>query len=775
MTSLAISDVPWISKRIKACCRRAKLFGTDEILLASPKQLQQALRISEADTELLLLQVATASAPPPVSVLDALNGRLPNGLDDSLFGQDQNGDDSDIDSQASEADNSTNATVFPSSSVVPPTQGYDGNFPGAQQYVYDSDTDSDGDADSPSDIMMHDDIEQPCTFRPRLPQNERHHPDQDEASSDLESSHDNMPNTKALPTVARDVLSLGRERHLSSTGSEELDNLLGGGFRSAILTEIVGESGSGKTQLAIQTCTYAALGLLPLARPDEQDTSSLPSLDTEIFEEATLRDALQGYGMLPMFDSVTSNSGVGVCYITSGGERGAHSIVKRALELAAGAIRERFDRLASTQEAEGSQACFDRQILLARALELGREQVLRNLHVACVADVEALEHALKYSLPGLIDRLAKQRSRDINQISSSTRIGVIVIDNLPSLFQEDPATSDIDSLAQRSKMLAEIAEALKRLAAPRDVQSERDVVRSAGRVVLVLNHVSDAFSVDKEIARRFVFDSADRIRLRRSQAQRSAGHHEPLPSSALPDSPAAMDYASQSAFVSGLIASVPPTLAEAISTRVAREDGGGSNDGTLYVLNPRTAQLGHTWANLINVRLFLSKTQGRVSMPQDGSAAAASVVSSEASGKSTPVMTTVRKAAVVLNPFGPTMLDPPDAGPSTSTRGIGASGTSQQKGKGTAIRQLRFVITPTKAVYALDPYSLTNLSAVATLATTCPNHTPAPSNHLAETNPPLTDNDKEEDFFAQFDRLEDHHLLAIDRLEAQSLPTTPLS
>ncbi len=613
---------------------------------------------------------------------------------------------------------------LPSSSIVPPTQGYDGNFPGAERFVYDSDTDSDSDGSAALDDPMHEDVELPSTFRRHQLQSlndHEHHSNDDDVDADQDADQ---------PSTARDVLSLGRERHTLSSGSQELDDLLNGGFRSAVLTEIVGESASGKTQMAIQACTFAALGFVPLPPPVEQDDSAPIEIDADSCEHASLDDLLHGCGMV---------RATGACYITSAGERGAHSIVDRALELADFAIRERFDRVHSFQQAESSQASLDRHILLAKALETGREQVLRNLHVACVADVEALDHALKYSLPGLLSRLSAS-SRHRNAVAAAARdIGIIVVDNLPSLFQEDAVASDIDSLVQRSKMLVEVTDALKRLAAAPSSSRLHSIGSSVGRAVLVLNHVSDAFGVDKEIARRFVFDAADRIRMQRSQARRRGADQTPAGSrseTALPDSPFAMDYASQSAFFSGLLASVPPTLAQAIGAR-ALEGGSGSNDGPLHVLDPRAAQLGHTWSNLVNVRLFLSKTRGRVAMPGAVEAAASS-------GPRT-AMTTVRKAAVVVNPFGPTMLDASDGG----------------NGGKRAVRQLRFVITSGRAVHALTAYA-TPSTGVATASTTSQ---AATMNATQSQGSRGEGEEDEEELYGE--ALEDHHWLAMDEFQSQ--------
>ncbi|TKY88481.1 hypothetical protein EX895_002469 [Sporisorium graminicola] len=752
MSGLAIADVPWISKRVKACCRRAKLFSTDEILLCQPQQLQHALRISQADVDLLLLQVATATAPSPVSVLDALNGKLPvKTIDDhTLFdgttdvNDTDSADGSDSSSDASDREQVGDVRI-PSSSIVPPTQGYDGNFPGVQRFVYDSDSDSNSDADSQTDVMMHDDVEPPSTFR----RTQVAHLDGDEVQQQQEC-HSALDHDAVRPAIARDVLSLGRERHTLSSGSSELDDLLGGGFRSAVLTELVGESGSGKTQLAIQACTYAALGFVPLPPADEQhDDAVLTAVaDGNSIEAATLRDILQDYGMTTRSDDLPNE--LGACYITSGGERGAHSIVNRALKLTSSAINERFNRVhpPSVEHMQSSQVRLDRHVLLARAHELGRAQLLCNLHVACVADVEALEHALKYSLPGLMVRLSSKHAQDAAS-TASPEVGVVLVDNLPSLFQEDPVAGDIDSLVQRSKMLVEIADALKRLAVSGSC---------VGRAVLVLNHVSDAFGIDKDIARRFVFDSADRIRIARAQRGGGGGGQQEAgaTASALPDYAAAMEYASQSAFVSGLLASVPPTLAEAIGASAVQESRAG-DDGPLYALHPRTAQLGHTWSNLVNVRLFLSKTKGRVSMPdpplpppaREGDAGAGASQSGEVR------MTTVRKAAVVMNPFGPTMLD------------TSASSSSR------CVRQLRFVVTPTRAFHVLRAYgSVAHTSAATSIASVSEVRG---TQRIARTGGEQ-DEDREEDEEDLFgEALQDQDWLAIDQFVQSQHASTPSS
>lgn len=53
---------------------------------------------------------------------------------------------------------------------------------------------------------------------------------------------------------AHELVGRKQNRIKISSGSVELDNLLGGGFFSGRVTEVYGESGSGKTQLCFQLC-----------------------------------------------------------------------------------------------------------------------------------------------------------------------------------------------------------------------------------------------------------------------------------------------------------------------------------------------------------------------------------------------------------------------------------------------------------------------------------------------------------------------------------------
>ena len=71
---------------------------------------------------------------------------------------------------------------------------------------------------------------------------------------------------------AVDVLGKGQHRRKVSTGSSDLDALLGGGISKGKVTEVYGESGSGKTQLCFQLCVNSSL--------DSSDIGDVVYVDT---------------------------------------------------------------------------------------------------------------------------------------------------------------------------------------------------------------------------------------------------------------------------------------------------------------------------------------------------------------------------------------------------------------------------------------------------------------------------------------------------------------
>ena len=61
--------------------------------------------------------------------------------------------------------------------------------------------------------------------------------------------------------TGEEILELRKELGWITTGSKQLDTLLGGGIPTRAVTEVFGEFGSGKTQLAHQPVSYTHLTL----------------------------------------------------------------------------------------------------------------------------------------------------------------------------------------------------------------------------------------------------------------------------------------------------------------------------------------------------------------------------------------------------------------------------------------------------------------------------------------------------------------------------------
>lgn len=96
--------------------------------------------------------------------------------------------------------------------------------------------------------------------------------------------------------TADKVLERRQKVGLITTGSEQLDALLGGGIETQAVTEIFGEFGSGKTQLAHQLCVNVQL-------PEDQGglNGKAIYIDTEnTFRPERIRDMAVGINVDPM-------------------------------------------------------------------------------------------------------------------------------------------------------------------------------------------------------------------------------------------------------------------------------------------------------------------------------------------------------------------------------------------------------------------------------------------------------------------------------------------
>jgi DNA repair protein RadA len=99
-----------------------------------------------------------------------------------------------------------------------------------------------------------------------------------------------------LFVTADKVLERREKIGLITTGSSQLDDLLGGGIETQAVTEVFGEFGSGKTQLAHQLCVNVQL-------PPEQKGLGARAIyiDTEnTFRPERIRDMAIGVGLDPV-------------------------------------------------------------------------------------------------------------------------------------------------------------------------------------------------------------------------------------------------------------------------------------------------------------------------------------------------------------------------------------------------------------------------------------------------------------------------------------------
>lgn len=211
--------------------------------------------------------------------------------------------------------------------------------------------------------------------------------------------------------------------------------------------------------------------------------------------------------------------------------------------------------------------------------------LLDNVLSNRVGDIDALEHALSYVIPALLESRVKASS------SSSTRpkpIRLIILDSLTALLRGGsasspstrPAATSSSSLTERSKHLCVVADLLKALAVTYDV------------AVVVINQVSDVFprhhasssfgspSVAAGTPPSSAWDQTQPFGPGMAQHQASSGNGNGG------DPP--MLYASQSRWFSG------------------------QSD----VLN-KEASLGIVWANAVNVRIMLSRTGRRRMLDQN--------------------------------------------------------------------------------------------------------------------------------------------------------------
>ncbi|KAJ9124057.1 hypothetical protein QFC22_000850 [Naganishia vaughanmartiniae] len=191
-----------------------------------------------------------------------------------------------------------------------------------------------------------------------------------------------------------------------STGDDAIDQVLGGGIRRGVLTEIAGESASGKSHFGLQLAL----------------TAQLPSH--------------------------TDEPG-GAILLTS----------ERKISFT------RLEQIVQSRIGEGKSTHDEPNSTGKQPFEA--RKYLDNVHTMHVTEVDGLEHALAYMVPNIIAVLAKSASSaaDTPRNGNVVRLPVslIVIDSIGALFRAS-YDSNQGGLPQRSKMLCVIADRLKYLA-----------------------------------------------------------------------------------------------------------------------------------------------------------------------------------------------------------------------------------------------------------------------------------------------------------------------
>lgn len=196
--------------------------------------------------------------------------------------------------------------------------------------------------------------------------------------------------------------------------------------------------------------------------------------------------------------------------------------------------------------------------------------LLDNINTNKCIDVDALDHALSYSLPWELEKNRK----------AGNPIRLIVLDSITALFRgaDTSFSSTSSGLAQRSKLLCSIADKLKALASKYEI------------AVVVINQVSDVFN-----------------RLPQPQyqptTQSSISASGPFPSQAQASQvPSAYEYATQ--FFTD--PSPQPPMLYATQARWFS----GQSQGYM-----KEASLGIVWANAVNTRIMMSRTLRRKRVP----------------------------------------------------------------------------------------------------------------------------------------------------------------
>ncbi|PWN28340.1 hypothetical protein BDZ90DRAFT_259389 [Jaminaea rosea] len=344
-------------------------------------------------------------------------------------------------------------------------------------------------------------------------------------------------------------------------GDKLLDEAIGGrGLRKGMLTDVVGESSSGKSQLVMQMAVHAALGL----DHDDDDED----------EEA--------WG----FNRARASS---VAFLLSEGDIQSLNFSGRMVEMARATLARRWNErlrrtglVVKTEQDAGALAAY---------LDEATALLLSNLHIAKVVDMDALEHAVMYTLPGLAARLEQPPASASTSRPAAPPLGLVIVDNIASIYHPVEAGTSFQALIERSRHSALLANELRRIATT--------CSGGAGCAVVVVNHVQDCFERENEAARRIV--AQQQLGKRAKSGDRTRGRPTSSSSAASPAPLPPLTYAAQSPFFTGHLATM-------LSAAVPHDADQRVSLALLPTHRYKQAALSNTWNNCINARLVLCRS-----------------------------------------------------------------------------------------------------------------------------------------------------------------------
>lgn len=402
-----------------------------------------------------------------------------------------------------------------------------------------------------------------------------------------------LPRARQL-SMSEDGEQETRLTHLS-TGDTRLDALLRGGLRTGMITEVVGESATGKSQLAMQLAVHTALGIGP-----DADSHPQPGSVALMLSEGDAQCSLFVQRMVQIAEDVVRTR---FHHRQQCGEQSMHSIPSSGHQPVERPTKKR--RRSDAQEDASGKAKQEEEE--DRAVEQATEQFLRNIHLASIRDMDALEHVLDYTIPALAHRLSPRSgptpppapSPSPSPSQPPPPLKLIILDNLPSLLYATHPSS-LNAIVARSRSLCTTSDALKRLAA------------SEGCAILVVNHVSDVFDRDLE-AVKAVAQASMQGTQNKPRGRGGGGHPQQQPPLA---------YSQQAPFFSGLLHSYTTTEH---TLRMANEGADPEEHEPLTEESiaaqaaqaAKQAALGHVWNNCVNARVMLCRTRVVV-LPQGG-------------------------------------------------------------------------------------------------------------------------------------------------------------